>query len=177
MFIGVDPGAGGAIAVVSSAGNLLGLVDMPTVEVRRGNKRVQRVDVAKVADHLRVVATNLRPLRPRVVIEAAAATPQMGVSSAFAFGESLGLVEGAAVALGLLVERVAPAVWMREFGLSGTGAHAKRRHREKAALLWPEDAGKFRRVRDHGRADAALIALWAEHEAARNLSSGGRAKS
>jgi crossover junction endodeoxyribonuclease RuvC len=72
-------------------------------------------------------------------------------------GEQYGLVRGMALAMGFRVETVQPSVWKAALRLGSD----KDRSREAAMKAWPGDAVFFGRVRDHGRAEAALIALWA----------------
>jgi crossover junction endodeoxyribonuclease RuvC len=51
---------------------------------------------------------------------------------------------------------VRPQVWTKALGVgSDKGAH-----REAACRLFPTDAEQFARVKDDGRADAALLAHW-----------------
>jgi hypothetical protein len=51
---------------------------------------------------------------------------------------------------------VSPAKWKKALGLSADKGASRRR----AIELWPERAQWFARVKDDGRAEAALIAYW-----------------
>ncbi len=89
-------------------------------------------------------------------IEQVGAMPGQGVSSMFAFGEAFGLAKGVLAGLGIPVQSVPPARWKRALGLNS----GKDAARAKAAATWPQQAGEFKRVKDDGKAEAALIALW-----------------
>jgi hypothetical protein len=62
------------------------------------------------------------------------------------------------------VVEVAPAQWKLETGIrvpvKATRAQRKTASRERAQLLLPNYADLFARVRDDGRAEASLLALW-----------------
>ncbi len=118
FIIGIDPGAGGAIAILERGGRLVHVFDMPAVEVVTGGKAKRRVSPEMLAAELRLYNVD----GTVAYIEQVGAMPGQGVSSMFASGKD--------------------------------GARAR------AAALWPEQAGEFRRVKDDGKAEAALIAYW-----------------
>ena len=93
--------------------------------------------------------------------------PKQGVSSTFKFGKAYGVVIGVVAALKIPVHFVAPSVWKRHFGLSADKEEA----RARALQYWPERAELFARKKDHGRAEAALLARYA---AERIVNGGGR---
>ena len=80
--------------------------------------------------------------------------PRQGVSSTFKYGVGYGTILGVCGALRLPVRHVTPAVWKRAAGLSKDKGASRRR----ACELWPAHSASFGRVRDDGRAEAALIA-------------------
>ena len=84
--------------------------------------------------------------------------PRQGVASTFAFGYSAGLIEGVAAGLGISVEIVGAAVWKKRAGVPAD----KGAVRQMAARLWPGAAASFARVKDDGRADAALLGAWGQ---------------
>lgn len=151
FILGVDPGLNGAIGVVSTEGGLLEVIDMPTVEVKVGKSTKRRISPELLAHELRPWA-----MAEAAYVEAVAASPQMGVSSAFAFGEALGILKGALAALQIPVVMVPPAKWKRDLKLNAS----KDGSRAKAVALWPDMAGEFRRAKDADRAEAALLAEW-----------------
>lgn len=163
---GCDPGAKGAIVVFDVEGGTLKVHDMPLAHVDVGKGRGARQRNVTSAVKLGALIADLDP-RPDVMwLEDVAARPNQGVSSMFSFGRSVGVVEGVMGALAIPVYHVRPTVWMKEFGVIGKSAlhdgTAGRRPNSRfvAASAFPEYAELFQRVKDDGRADAALIALY-----------------
>lgn len=144
--IGIDPGLTGAIAVLSETGELLMAVDMPAFQIGGKNK----IDVHGLGNELKDYARN-----SRAVIELVSSQPKEGVVSAFSFGFATGAVHGAIGSLGIPLETVTPAKWKRYFRIPKDKDAA----RQLAVRKWPH--GPFSRKKDAGRAEAALIALWA----------------
>ena len=70
---------------------------------------------------------------------------------------AVGVIEGAMAALGLPVAFVTPPVWKRAVGIAPGKDGAKDAARSEAIRRWPAHAGLFARVKDDGRAEAALI--------------------
>lgn len=156
-YIGVDPGLDGAIAVLDKDGGLVQVYDMPTVEVVVGGKAKRKVAPAAIADELKLYTTDGRCV---AICESVSARPGQGVTSMFGFGRSLGVVEGVLAGMGIPYETVPPATWVRRMRV----APGKGGSRKRAMEVWPGFAGEFKRVKDDGRADAALIALYAFKE-------------
>jgi len=146
IHIGIDPGASGAIAVLGPDAELT-VHDMPVMGPRA------QVNAAALADLLRE-ATLGRPCH--VWLEHAHAMPRQGVVSTFAFGRALGAIEGVVGALCLPLTFVSPMTWKRALGLT----RDKRAAIARAVQLRPDAAPLLTRVRDHGRAEAILIALY-----------------
>jgi crossover junction endodeoxyribonuclease RuvC len=150
--IGVDPGIHGAVAVLTQDGKLVEVFDMPTMEVKVGKATKNRISPELLAAELRGRAE----YTVAAYIESVSASPQMGVTSAFAFGEALGIVKGVLAAMHIPVTLVPPAKWKRDMNLN----QSKDGSRAKAIALWPAQAGEFKRVKDADRAEACLIAHW-----------------
>jgi hypothetical protein len=74
----------------------------------------------------------------------------------FNFGRSAGLIEGCIVAKNIPHTYVTPATWTKAVGR----AAGKDASRMRAMELFPAKADLFKRAKDDGRADAALIAYW-----------------
>ena len=153
VIIGVDPGAHGAICIMRDQ-KIIELFDMPTLQVKVGKSTKTRVSAELLASELHYWHCDIKI----AVIEAVTASPQMGVSSSFAFGQAFGILTGYFAGIGAPVQLVTPAKWKRDIGINASKDGA----RLKATQVWPEDAGEFKRVKDDGRAEAALIALWGE---------------
>lgn len=76
-------------------------------------------------------------------------------SAAFAFGKVAGQLEQALACSGIPYAAVAPAKWKRALGLIGGD---KSDSRKLACKLFPQYQHLFARVKDDGRAEAALLA-------------------
>lgn len=93
---------------------------------------------------------------PLVYIERVHSMPKQGVASSFNFGMGYGLWQGIVAGLGWSMELVTPQQWMKVM-MAGQ-LRGKDPARARAQELWPHAMYYFERVKDHGRADAALIA-------------------
>jgi crossover junction endodeoxyribonuclease RuvC len=88
--------------------------------------------------------------------------PRQGIASAFRYGRAVGALEAAIALCAIPVEIVEPSVWKRFWKLAGKDKEAAR---QKALQLFPSAHALLARRKDHGRAEAALIALFrAEHQ-------------
>lgn len=155
MLLSIDPGASGAVALVDRAGDLIEIHDLPTRQETINGKRMTRIDPHRLADLF--FALHLMHGIDRVVIERVSARPGQGVSSTFAFGMAYGMALGAAGAVGVPILTITPSVWKRALGLTADKTAA----RQEATNLWPAHARTFRRVKDDGRAEAALLGRYA----------------
>jgi len=154
VIIGVDPGFLGAIATLFPNDVTL-LADMPTLPGPKGKTELNHNGVL---NEMRVSDSG----HPGVVwLEKVGARPGQGVSSMFRFGQQLGALEMAATACGHELRYVTPATWKAHFGLSADKGVA----RGYAMKRFPQLADKLARVKDDGRAEALLIALYGkEHQ-------------
>ena len=151
-YIGIDVGLGGAIASFGVDGTL-DIYDMPTVEVARNSKLKKEVSAAGLHSIIRYQ-------KPAVcLIEQVAARPGQSVTAMFQFGRFLGQIEGVIAAHEIPISYVQPRVWQKAVDLRG--GDTKESSRLRAMELFPGYAEKFRRKKDHGRSDAALIAYHA----------------
>lgn len=148
-LLGIDPEIDGALALLTSLGKLT-VEDMPTIEVERGGKAKRQTDLASLADMIRAMSPS------HALIERVGAMPGQGVSSMFAFGRSVGQIEGIVATLAVPVSYVAPQSWRRALAVP----LGKDGSRLRASQLMPAYSERWRRARDDGRAEAALIALY-----------------
>lgn len=149
LIIGIDPGFTGALAVLNSTtGELFSVVDMP----------VQKNKKNKTELNLHQLFALLSPPDEPVmaVLEFVAARPGQGAPATFRFGQGYGAVEMALAGNEIPVQYVTPAKWKKHFGLS----KEKGVSRGFATQRFPSFASEFSRVKDDGRAEAALIALY-----------------
>jgi len=149
LFLGCDPGLSGALALYDPDAETLEVADMPTFKL--GKK--SHLDPQGLA---RIVDSWTSGQQVSVYLEYVSASSQMGVTSAFRFGEGYGLVQGILAANFLRVEKVTPAKWKAAFRLS----RDKDASRAAASRLFPKHSALFARVKDHNRSEAALLALY-----------------
>lgn len=169
-IIGVDPGLTGSVAVLSwvrkdeppqvAAGSVTTAVstaifDTPIVKTNRGRDFAVPLMVAGLR-HIEDVAS------AHAFIEDQHGFPGQGRTSVGSLMRGYGLWLGILAALGIPYTIVQPAVWKRAMGLP-TGSD-KQASRLRAMQLYPQMAGELARVRDHGRAEALLIAAYGERK-------------
>ena len=151
LILGIDPGVRGGLALVEindgTAPALLEAIDIPTV----GIKAKERVDVLA----LRAWITAHRP--QHAFIERAQALPKQGSSSGFKYGRATGALEAVIACCEVPITIVEPAVWKKAHHLRGGD---KEGARQRALQLFPAAHTLLARKRDHGRAEAALVALY-----------------
>lgn len=147
--LGIDVGLNGAIALVAD-GKLLELHDMPTLSLERNNKTKRMVN----AHTLHTIIRNAKA--DAAYLERLNAMPGQGVTSMFSMGQSLGVVLGVLAACEVPTTTIPPRTWQKALDVP----QGKDGSRYRAAQLFPDEAGMFARVKDDGRSDAALIALY-----------------
>ncbi len=150
-ILGIDIGVRGALALVSPGGELIQVADMPVLaDGPNGRAAVNGPLLAEIV--YRWQAT-------RAFVEFVGARPGEGPTGAFAFGRSRGIVEGVLAACGVPAAFLTPPTWKRAVGIAPGKSGAKDAAREEAIRRWPAQAATFARVKDDGRAEAALIAV------------------
>jgi crossover junction endodeoxyribonuclease RuvC len=155
LIIGIDPGLAGAIAFHHTEGGGLTVEDLPTFRVTRGGKDKRDLNAAGLAQ---MIEFAIQGKQVKAYVEQVGSMPGQGVSSVFAFGKTFGTILGVLAANYIETELVAPATWKRVMGIkSGSGKDVSR---QRATQAFPNKAGLFARVKDDGRAEAALIALY-----------------
>ncbi len=156
MHIGIDPGLSGAVAVLADDGVLVSVHDTPVLTLRTSRGTKQEYDLAGMA-------ALLRPYTgpgAQVLIEESQAMPGQGTRSMFTIGVGFGAWLGILAALQLPYTRVRPQVWKRALGLGPD----KEQCRLRAMQLFP--GADLRRKKDHGRAEALLLAWYGMHHLA-----------
>ncbi|WP_131113094.1 hypothetical protein [Lichenihabitans psoromatis] len=150
-ILAIDIGKTGALALLSPAGDLIDIADMPTLY---GDGPADRPGI-----NAALLAGIVRRWNPTSAIaEYVSARPKEAPSGAFSFGRSKGVIEGVLGSQAVPVRFVTPAWWKRRVGIP-PGAGMKDLARSKAIAHWPAHADLFARVMDHDRAEAALIGL------------------
>jgi len=135
ITIGIDPGKNGGIAVIDELGHAYADKMPETLQ-----------DLFEHFDSLNLSHRGDR----RAYIEQVHSSPQMGVKSAFTFGNGFGHIEMALTACGIPFERIRPQAWQKALGCMTKGDKnvSKRRAQELFPTL------KI----THSTADALLIA-------------------
>lgn len=163
-ILGIDPGLSGALAVVEIATlRLVEIKRMPVSVVRKQN-RLNGADLAAWLDIQHKGPhedCNWRAIRFAYIEDVHSRPRQAGQ---FQFGLNTGILHGLLYANFIPFATVSPMKWKAAFGIKRTGeetkADKKSEAREIAMQLWPDMAHEFKRVKDDGAAEAALIALY-----------------
>lgn len=150
--LGVDPGKSGALARYCDARDTLEIMDMPTLELAKGKKKVTRIDAVQLAYRLNQLASRGLDL---VVIEQPLALPGQNSASVFDIGRSFGMIEGLVAGLRVPFEIAHPVVWKRAMKCPA----AKDGALARATQLLPQHAQLWPLKKHADRAEAALIAL------------------
>lgn len=151
IYWGIDPGLSGAIASLAYDGDLR-VIDMPVHVITLGKKTRRKLDLHTLAQ-----LTGLRHPATLCLVEDVHAMPEQGVASSFNFGFTAGGIQGILAARAVPYRLVQPAVWKKHYGLSGD----KDASRRVASQRLPQHAHYWQRVKDDGRAEASLLALYA----------------
>jgi crossover junction endodeoxyribonuclease RuvC len=125
---------------------LVDAIDIPVTGV--GAK--ERVDVLAIRTWIIAHAPQ------HAIIERAQAMPKQGASSGFKYGRAVGALEAVLACCEIPMTIVEPSMWKKAHHLRGGDKEAGR---QRALQLFPAAHAMFARRKDHGRAEAALIAL------------------
>ena len=150
LIYGCDPGFTGAVALYWTDTGRLEIHDMPTVKSPKGKSIL---NLHSLLD----VFKNEADEKCMCIIEQVASRPGQNSSAVFRFGQGFGQLQMAVAANKLPVQFVTPAKWKGYFGLS----RDKGVSRGLAMQRFPDNASDFGRAKDDGRAEAALLCLYA----------------
>ena len=142
LYIGIDPGKSGAIAV------LIDIDDDPRVWTFTFDNTERDID-----DWL---CNNVLGADAFAFLERVHAMPKQGVKSSFTFGQNYGFLRGILIAHGFPFEEVSPQRWQKAMGCLSHGD--KNVTKAKAQQLFP--AVKV----THAIADALLIAEYCRRQ-------------
>lgn len=159
LILAIDPGQSGAVAALAD-GEFAGFLDMPTSARKAGG---EIIDPQALGAGMRGLVMQHPGAHRIAVIEQVGAMPGQGGTSMFRFGQSDGMARGVVGCLNIPLIQVSPMKWKKHFGLVGTKENPidKDCARTLAIQRFPAAAHLLQRKKDIGRADAALIALWA----------------
>ena len=144
IYIGVDPGKKGGVAVIDADGAEVYAWDDQTF--------------------VNVMAATMNKGKCVAAVEKVGAMPGQGVTSMFSFGQSFGFILGVLTAFGIGYQLVPPTLWKREFGLLHTEKQASvdvaKRLFPGVSLLPTERCRK----ESDGMSDALLICEYARRK-------------
>lgn len=145
IYIGIDPGKSGALAIIDEAG----------ITVEPFDEVIYRDRLGLIGERIEIGE------RAVCALEKVGARPMQGVSSTFEFGRNAGFIEGLLVANEIPYALVTPQRWKKEFALLKRDKDASiaeaRRLFPSVSLLPTERSRKD----NDGMAEALLIAEWA----------------
>lgn len=144
-YVGIDPGKSGALAIISSSGDIQVIPFDATAYV-------------ELLNSLSLMETSIK-----CCVEKVGAMPGQGVVSMFNFGHNLGFIEGVLRACGIPYQLVPPQTWKKEFTLSSE----KTKSIEVCQKLFPNvsllASERCRKPHD-GMAEALLMAEYARRK-------------
>ena len=143
MIAGIDPGAKGAIALLHP--NFAEVHDMPMLGKEVNGTEVANLFVEFKPDHIFLEQVN---------------SFGMGRTSAYNFGQGVGVLKGVFQALMIPYTLVTPQKWQKHFGKSKDKDYS----RLLASRFYPNQAAQFKRKMDDGRAEALLIARYGSEQ-------------
>jgi Holliday junction resolvasome RuvABC endonuclease subunit len=152
--LGVDIGIAGAAAVIEVVDGIDGIppkfidvIDIPIL----GTAAKTRVDAIGLHNWIETHHPDFAG------VERAGSMPKQGVASAFKYGRAAGTVEAVIACCGISMVLVEPSKWKRAFHLNSD----KEASRQLAIQLFPHAHDRLARKKDHQRAEAMLLALYA----------------
>lgn len=151
-FLGIDPGLSGALALYDPLTDELIIKDMPTFTKKVGGKQKRILDLYGLANIIDPYVPHIK----KAIVEQVGAAPGQGVTSMFSFGFSAGCAQMVVAANFIPMTTELPQIWKKAMRL-GKGKDAAR---QEASRLLPRHSEKWARVKDDGRAEAALLAVY-----------------
>ncbi|MBU2685660.1 MAG: hypothetical protein KKF27_20655 [Gammaproteobacteria bacterium] len=149
LFIGIDPGKEGAIAVIDKIQQIHFLIDWPGDEIEAANT-------------IRTIKDVRKDCHFKAALEKVHSMPKQGVSSSFKFGTNFGIWKGILASFQISFIEPTPQIWQK-----GVVKKAQDETPKLAAArrIWPnaELMGPKGGIKD-GRCDALLIADWCRRQ-------------
>jgi crossover junction endodeoxyribonuclease RuvC len=155
IYVGIDPGNSGAIAVIDN-----GVVDMYPLhtETLRSDAQDAFEDIKQYTDEQKLPVV--------VCMEKVGSMPRQGVASTFKFGVAYGILQGMCIAYGFGIQyEPTPQQWKKVVFTNthkGLGREEqKQMAREQARKLYPALSDKLKLKKDADKAEAVLLAHFA----------------
>jgi crossover junction endodeoxyribonuclease RuvC len=148
LVIGVDPGLSGALAFIhKSTLSLHSVHDLPKTKAITGKSKLDPYSLATL------VALHKDQVSYAIIEDVGVMGGHEGTVSMFNFGFGAGLLSGVIASFAIPIIYVKPAVWKCNMGLTRN----KDDSRFKASCLFPDHHHLWKRKKDDGRAEAALL--------------------
>ncbi len=150
LFIGVDPGLAGGIALFDpERRSLVAVIDMPLIHSKKVKPALNAISIANfIGSHKKHIQM--------ACLETVGTRPGQNAGGVLRYGFMAGVIEGIVYGYGVPVMKVIPRTWKKQFNLSAD----KNKSRFLAQELFPKDQAIFDRVKDDGRAEAALLSVY-----------------
>lgn len=145
--IGIDPGKNGGIAWIANGKPCVEKMPETCLDLWELIQDILSARGKSPAERLNAACSEFV-----AYIEQVHSSPQMGVKSAFSFGQGFGHIEMALTAAGIPFHRVRPQVWQKALGCLSGGD--KNKTKARAQELFPQ------LKITHATADALLIAQY-----------------
>jgi crossover junction endodeoxyribonuclease RuvC len=162
MFVGVDPGLNGGIAIINQKGIATARV-MPTVAIKRGGKNRHTYDHAELARLFKEIGE----ADCYVCVEEQQAFPGQGVVSMYSIGYGYGMLIQCLHDFNIRFETVKAKEWQKMFGILGKKGDTKTQAARVCKKLYPKVNlySSIRATKPHsGKADAILICTYGKKE-------------
>lgn len=157
-YLGIDPGATGAIAFFDRDAHELIVHDIPTLKNGK-NRTIINMPV------LCQLMAPPKDVPVKAALEKVHAFEGQGISSAFNFGTGYGGLLMGLAGHSIPYRDAIPSLWKKHFKLHRSKGMTKTQFKKlslgAATQLFPNQAELFKRQKDDGRAEAALLALYA----------------
>lgn len=159
IIVGIDPGLTGAIAMLGHRGEYLHVEDIPVMQrmgVAKKGRVMNQVNWQATQDLVRFWIDPYSRNEIHAVIELPIAFPGQHVSTVASSFLTAGHLEGVIHSFGLAHTLASPSVWKKALKLTSS----KEQARAAAIRRWPDAAPLLKRVMDHNRAEALLLARY-----------------
>lgn len=165
LFLAIDPGLSGALAILGPAGQFVALYDLPVVMNGKGTAKVK--EQINPSALMQLLCDSEQPgMQCHVLIERVGSMPGQGVASMFSMGDTFGCVRAVVALWGMPVHIITPQEWKKHFNIHPPKGSkpdvAKEIARAKAIQLWP--AAELHLKKHHNRAEALLMAEYLRHK-------------